>query len=131
MRKIDTIHCSAQCILFCGWQCLALTRDGGPGYNGTRNYVSINEGIELAKHNSIINAHFARPKLKNTTYASLYVQNEIINIGENIIKKYLVDKIRSANHFLIMVDEITFNKEVIDLCVQFVNCGIREDFFFW
>ena len=61
-------------------------------------------------------------------YASPHVQNEIINIGKNIIKKYLVDKI-SANHFLIMVGEITSsNEEVIDLCIRFVNHDIREDF---
>ena len=59
----------------------------------TRKFLSLNEGIQLAKHNSIINAHLERPKLKNTTtYASPYVQNEIINIGKNITKKYLVDK---------------------------------------
>ena len=69
----------------------------------------------MAKHNSIINAHIERPKLKNTMYASPYVQNEIINIGKNIIKKYLVDKLRTANNFLIMVDEITFNKEIVVL----------------
>ena len=47
---------------------------------------------------------------------------EVINMSKNIIKKYLVDKIRNVNHFLIMVDEITpFNNEKIDSCVQFVN----------
>ena len=46
--------------------------------------------------------------LKNTTYASPHVQNEIINFGKNIIKKHLVDKIRNTNNFFIMVDEITF-----------------------
>ena len=84
------------------------------------NWLSITPGI---------NADLERSKLENTTYALPHVQNEIINIGKNIIKKYLVDKIRSANHFLIMVDEvISFNKEVIDLCVQFVNHDIREVF---
>ena len=97
----------------------------------TRNFFNVNEGAQLAKHNSIINAHLERPQLKNTTYASPHVQNEIINVGKNIIKKYLVDKIRSANHVFIMVDKITsFNKEVIDLCVLFVNHDIRVDFFF-
>ena len=51
----------------------------------TRKILSINEGIQLAKHNSVINAHLERPKLKNTMYASPYVQNDIINIGKNII----------------------------------------------
>ena len=52
----------------------------------------VNEGIQLAEHNSVINARLERPKLKNTTYASPHVQNEIINSGKNIIKKYFVDK---------------------------------------
>ena len=36
----------------------------------TRKFLSINEGIQLAKHKSIIYAHLERPKLKNTTYSS-------------------------------------------------------------
>ena len=90
----------------------------------------------MAKHNTIINAHLERPKLMNVTYASPHIQIEIINKGKNILKKILVDKIRSANlffffsFFLIMVNEITtFNKEVIHVCVQFVNHDIREDCF--
>ena len=51
-----------------------------------RNFFGINEGIQLAKHNSVINACLGRPKLKNTTYSSPHVQNEIINSGKNIIK---------------------------------------------
>ena len=74
----------------------------------TRKIFCINEVIQLAKHNSVINAHLERPKLKNTMYASPHVQNQIINIGKNIIKKYLVDKIRSANCVLIMVDDIIY-----------------------
>ena len=49
-------------------------------------FFGINEGIQLAKHNSVINARLERPKLKNTTYASPHIQNEIINLGKNIIK---------------------------------------------
>ena len=51
----------------------------------TRKFLNINEGIQLAKYNSTINTHLLRPKLKNTTYASPYEQNEIINIGKNIL----------------------------------------------
>ena len=46
----------------------------------TRKFFSINEVIQLAKQNAMINAHLERPKLKNTTYASPHVQNEIIYI---------------------------------------------------
>ena len=73
------IRCSAECILFV---------DGNDWHLGemvdldimvTRKFLGINEGFQLAKHNSIINAHLERLKLKNITYASPYVQNKIIN----------------------------------------------------
>ena len=57
----------------------------------TRKFFGINEGTQLVKHNSVINARLERPKLKNTTYASPHIQNEIINSGKYIIKNiYLI-----------------------------------------
>ena len=97
----------------------------------TRRFLSINEVIQLAKHNSVINAHLERPKLKNATYASPHVQNEIINIGKNIIEKYLVDKIRSGNHFLIMVDEITSFNKVVMIYVFGLQTMTSERIFFF
>ena len=77
-----------------------------------------------------LRAHLVRPKLKNTMYALPHVENEIIKMGKNIIKKYLVDRIRSSNNFFRLVDEIiSFNKEVINLCVQFVNHSNQRGFF--
>ena len=41
----------------------------------TRKFLSINEVIQLAKHNSIINAHFERSKLKKChLYITLYTK---------------------------------------------------------
>ena len=52
-------------------------------------------------------------KAKESHCASPHTQNEIINVGDNIIRIYLIDKISSTNNSLIMVDEITsFNKEL-------------------
>ena len=86
----------------------------------------------LAKHDPVINAHLESPKLRNVSYISPHIQNELINIiGKNIIQKHLVNEVVSAKHFSIMVDEITsFNKEVMPLCVRFVdsNPDIREEF---
>ena len=84
-----------------------------------RKFPSINKGIQLAKHN-IINAHLERPKLKNTTYTSLHVQNEIINIGKNIIKKYLVVTISSVNP-LFFITLCTVTGSVIATC-DFDGC---------
>ena len=55
----------------------------------TRKFVvffGINESIQLAKHNSVINTFLKRPKLKNITYASPHIQKEIINSSKNIIE---------------------------------------------
>ena len=65
----------------------------------TMKFLNITEVINLAKHNFIINAHLERLKLKNTTYTSPHVQNEIINIGKNVIKKYLVYKNKKCKSF--------------------------------
>ena len=52
-------------------------------------FFGINEVIQLAKHNSVINAGLERPNLKNTTHASPHIQNEIINSGKNILKVFI------------------------------------------
>ena len=54
----------------------------------------------LAKHNPAINAHLESPKLRNASYVSPHIQNELINIiGKNIIQKHLVNEVVSAKHF--------------------------------
>ena len=58
------IHFSAQCILFCGQQHLAFRGMVDLDIMVIRKFLSINEAIQLAKHNSIINAQLERPKLK-------------------------------------------------------------------
>ena len=126
------IQCCAECILSYGRQCLALRGDcevsganGNPG-----NFLALMK--LLAKHDPAINAHLESPKLRNASYVSPHIQNELINIiGKNIIQKHLVNEVVSAKHFSIMVDGITsFNKEVMPLCVRFVdsNRDIREEF---
>ena len=101
------------------------------GANGNRvNFLALMK--LLAKHDPAINAHLESPKLRNASYISPHIKNELIKIiGKNIIQKHLVNEVVSAKHFLIMVDEITsFNKEVMPLCVRCVdsNRDIREEF---
>ena len=78
LRKIDTIHCSAQSVFyFVDSNAWHLGKMVDHDIMVTRKFFfGINEGIQLAKHNSVINACLERPKLKNTTYASPQVQNE-------------------------------------------------------
>ena len=69
------IQCCAECILFCGQQCLALRGDceisganGNPG-----NFLALMK--LLAKHDPAINAHLESPKLRNVSYVSPHIQN--------------------------------------------------------
>ena len=68
------IQCCAECILFCGRQCLALRGDcevsganGNPG-----NFLALMK--LLAKHDPAINAHLESPKLRNASRITAYTK---------------------------------------------------------
>ena len=122
----------AQCILYCGRQCIALRGDiermdqpGNPG-----NFLAMLKLI--ANYDPILKGHLENPRQRNATYVSPRIQNEIIDIiGKNIIQKSILEQIRMAKYFSIMVDEVTsHNTEVMPLCIRFVDSdkNIREEF---
>ena len=50
---------------------------------------------------------------------------------ENIIQNSILEQIRQANFFFVMVDEVTSNNtEVMPLCIRFIDSDkcIREEF---
>ena len=119
-------------ILFCGRQCIALRGDA------EKLDMPVNPGNFLAmvrllsNHDPILKAHLEKPRLRNATYMSPDVQNQIIDvIGKQIIQKDLVNEIIHAEYYSIMVDEVTsHNQELMPLCIRFVdgNHNIREEF---
>ena len=126
------VKCCAESILFCGHQGIALRgdvehldQDKNPG-----NFLSMLKVI--ANHDSILKAHLERPRLRNATYISPQIQNEIIDvIGKTMIQKCIVEEVKRAQYYSIMIDEITsHNKELMPLCVRFVDSKrqIREEF---
>ena len=139
MELVNTIRenrhilkCCAQSILYCGRQCIALRGDvekldqpGNPG-----NFLSMLK--MLANYDPILKGHLEKPRQSNATYISPRIQNELIDIiGKCIIQKSILEEIRKAKFFSVMVDEVTsHNKEIMPLCIRFVdetNC-IREEF---
>ena len=119
-------------ILFCGHQCIALRGDA------EKLDMPVNPGNFLAmvrllsNHDPILKAHLEKPRLRNATYMSPDVQNQIIDvIGKQIIQKDLVNEIIHAEYYSIMIDEVTsHNQELMPLCIRFVdsNHNIREEF---
>ena len=126
------LKCCAQCILYCGRQCIALRGDteklSQPGNPG--NFLSMLK--VLANYDAILKRHLEKPRQRHATYISPRIQNEIIDIiGKHIIQKSILEKIQQARFFSVMVDEVTsHNTEVMPLCIRFVDADkcIREEF---
>lgn len=126
------VKCCAECVLYCGRQCIALRGDvenlhqpGNPG-----NFLAMLTLI--ANHDPVLKAHLETPRQRNATYLSAHTQNEVIDIiGKRIIQKGIVEEIVQARFYSIMVDEVTsHNQELMALCVRFVDVhnDIREEF---
>lgn len=138
-KNIETnrhiLKCIIECVLFCGRQCIGLRGDGE-----TNNEVSsrLNPGNFIALlrlmsgHDEILQVHLNKPALRNCTYISPVIQNQLIEIiGKDIIQKSLVGEVKDAKYFSILADEVTsHNKEQIALCLRFVDKdkNIREEF---
>ena len=86
----------------------------------------------LSNHDPILKAHLEKPRLRNATYLSPDIQNQLIDvIGKRIIQKDLINEILHAKFYSIMIDEVTsHNQELMPLCIRFVDskCNIREEF---
>ena len=86
----------------------------------------------LSNHDPVLKAHLENPRLKNATYISPDIQNQIIDaIGKMIIQKDIINEILHARYYSILVDEVTsHNQELMPLVIRFVdrNCNIREEF---
>ncbi len=137
-RLLENIHenrhiikCCAEAILYCGRQCIALRGDveklsatGNPG-----NFLAMLKII--ANHDVVLKTHLEKPRQLNATYLSPHTQNQIVDIiGKMIIQKKIVDEVKQAKFFTVLVDEVTsFNSEFMPLCVRFVdaNHDIREE----
>lgn len=126
------VKCCAECILYCGRQCIALRGDNEkrnqPGNPG--NFLAMLRLV--ANHDPVLKTHLETPRQRNSTYISPHTQNEIIEIiGKQMIQKSIVDEIIQARFYSIMVDEVTsHNQELMPLCVRFVDVqkNIREEF---
>ena len=126
------VKCCAECILYCGRQCIALRGDNEkinqPGNPG--NFLAMLKLV--SNHDPVLKSHLKTPRLRNTTYISPHTQNEIIDIiGKRMIQKSIVDEVIQARFYSIMVDEVTsHNQELMPFCVRFVDMqkNIREEF---
>ena len=69
---------------------------------------------------------------RNATYTSPKVQNQLINIISNQIQQKILEKVKTAQWFTVIADEVTdfSNKELMSLVLRYVDCDTgqaRED----
>lgn len=119
-------------ILYCGRQCIAL-RGHNENLESPANPGNFLAMLRvLANHDPLLKSHLDNPQLKNATYISPDIQNQLANIiGKLVIQKDIINEILHAKYYSIMVDEVTsHNQELMPLCIRFVDSKycIREEF---
>ena len=86
----------------------------------------------FAETDPVLQSHLRQPRLRNATYLSPRIQNEIISIiGYDILQAGIVRDIKDSLFFSVLADEVaSHNVEHLALCLRFVDqsCDIREEF---
>ncbi|XP_031569415.1 zinc finger MYM-type protein 1-like [Actinia tenebrosa] len=92
------------------------------------NKGNFRELIELlAKYDPLLNEHLLKAP-KNSTYLSPEIQNSVIETLGELILSSIVDEVREARFFAIMVDETTdiSHHEQMCICIRYVNTQTTE-----
>lgn len=96
----------------CNWDKAAMSEDG--------NFTSLLE--LMRKYSPELKAHLENSP-RNARYLSPKIQNELIKINADLIRKSIVDECNASLFWSIMVDETTdvSTKERVSICVQYVK----------
>ena len=136
-KKLQSI---VETIILCGRQNIPLRghRDSAVDLEGTTsegknhgNFWALLQ-FRISAGDTVLRNHLARAP-QNATYTSPDIQNQVINIlGDHVRDKILV-KVRGAQCFTIIADEVTdsSNKEQLSIVLRYVdpdNYCIHEDF---
>ncbi|XP_062599060.1 52 kDa repressor of the inhibitor of the protein kinase-like, partial [Saccostrea cucullata] len=97
------------------------------------NFIAILS--EFAKRDPVLSDHLATRHASRSTYLSPDIQNELINLLGNQVRKNIVDSCRNSKFLGIIADECTDSstKEQMSLCIRFLDSidgclEIREEF---
>ena len=103
----------------------SMATGGNPG-----NFLALLK--EFAVDNKVLQDHLASPRVRNASYLSPQVQNEIISIMSNdIILPELISEVKESPFFSILADEVSsHNTEHLAVCLRFVDkaCTLQEEF---
>ena len=112
-----------RCILFCGKQGIPLR--GHDDLVREKNRGNFKELLEFRAENDQVLQEFLRTCPANASYTSGKIQNELIDlIGEEIRRKIIQNIGRPSPFFSIIADEVTdkfSNQEIMGLCVRYLS----------
>ena len=77
---------------------------------------------EVAHYHPVLQEHLEEPFWKDVIYLSPTSQNEMIDIGKNIILVTFVDGVEKAGMHSISTDEVTSsNDEILSICMRYLD----------
>ncbi len=126
----------AETVLFCARQGLAFRghRDDGPSieenpHANHGNFLALVQ-FRVQAGDRVLEEHL-KTAPGNALYTSKTVQNQMIAIGGDIIRKKLLEMVRKAGFFSVIADEATdtANDEQLSICVRFLHGGVPHEKF--
>ena len=118
------IMCMIQTIILRGQRNISLRchRYDATGESDRGNFITLLKF--LGEHDEVLSKHLEESK-KNVTYRSKTIQNELIDIIAQYIRKFIRKNMREdGDYFSLIVHEVTdhhVNKEIATLCFRFVT----------
>ena len=127
------MKCMAETVIFCGRQGIAL-RGHRDDWKHVKDAPDENPGNFLAllqfrvQSGDTILAEHLQSAHRNALYTSKTIQNEVIDICGNVIRKNILEEIRVARFFSVMVDEATdaANDEQLTVSLRYVHPNTKN-----
>ena len=119
------VHAISRVIHLIGKQGIALRRhreelDDSKPANKPGIFLSIL--TEVAHYHPVLQEHLEEPFWKDVIYLSPTSQNEMIDIGKNIILVIFVDGVEKAGMHSISTDEVTSSiDEILSICMRYLD----------
>ena len=119
------VHAISRVIHLIGKQGIALCRqreelDDSKPANNPGIFLSIL--TEVVHYHPVLQEHLEEPFREDVIYVSPTSQNEMIDIGKNIILAIFVDGVEKAGMHSISADEVTSsNGEILSICMRYLD----------
>ena len=100
-KNFGILKCIIEAVLFCGRQCIAFRTQNESNLNGSVNPGNFLAFLKMvARHDDALMEHLSSRAMRNATYLSPDIQNELIHIiGKEIIQREIVEEIEDAKFF--------------------------------